>query len=95
MSELNGGSTKLYNDLPPRIYSSAKIASRMNTYLASLFGLDGKVALLTGAGGHLVGEMLRAAGHAGIKVVYCDLRLEDALRTCIAVKLGRLGSFAC
>ena len=66
----------------------------MNTYLRSSFGLDGKVTLLTGAGGHLFGEMLRAAGHAGIKVVYCDLRLEDALRTVTAVKLGRLGSFA-
>ena len=26
----------------------------MNTYLTSLFGLEGKVALLIGAGGHLV-----------------------------------------
>ena len=34
--------------------SSATILERMNTYLASLFGLEGKVALLTGAGGHLV-----------------------------------------
>ena len=25
----------------------------MNAYLSSLFGLDGKVALLTGAGGHM------------------------------------------
>ena len=40
----------------------------MNTYSACIFGLDGKVALLTGAGGYLVGEMLRAAGHAGIAV---------------------------
>ena len=53
----------------------------MNTYLTSLFGLEGKVALLTGAGGHLVGEMSRAAGLAGVKVVCCDLRLEDAQRT--------------
>ena len=53
----------------------------MNTYLTSLFGLEGKVALLTGAGGHLVAEMSRAAGLAGMKVVSCDLRLEDAQRT--------------
>ena len=53
----------------------------MNTYLTSLFGLEGKVVLLTGAGGHLVGEMSRAAGLAGMKVVCCDLRLEDAQRT--------------
>ena len=53
MSELNGGSTKLYSDLPPRIYSSATIPYHMNAYLSSLFGLDGKVAMLTGAGGHM------------------------------------------
>ena len=70
MSELNGGSTKLYSDLPPRIYSSATIPYNMNAYLSSLFGLDGKVALLTGAGGYLVGEMSPAyrapfGAHAG------------------------------
>jgi NAD(P)-dependent dehydrogenase (short-subunit alcohol dehydrogenase family) len=53
----------------------------MNTYLASLFGLEGKVALLIGAGGHLVSELSRAAGLAGMKVVCCDLRFEDAQRT--------------
>lgn len=53
----------------------------MNTYLTSLFGLEGKVALLTGAGGHLVGELSRAAGLAGMQVVCCDLRFEDAQRT--------------
>ena len=66
----------------------------MNAYLSSLFGLDGKVALLTGAGGYLVGEMSRAAGHARMTVVCCDLRLEDALRAGTAVQVGRLGSFA-
>ena len=65
----------------------------MNTYLASLFGLDRKVALLTGAGGHLVGEMLRAAGHAGIKLVCCDLWLEDALRAGKAVQSVWLNFF--
>ena len=53
----------------------------MNKQLTSLSGLEGKVALLTGAGGHLVAEMSRAAGLAGMKVVCCDLRLEDAQRT--------------
>ena len=67
----------------------------MNTYLASLFGLDGKVALLTGAGGHLVGEMSRAAGHAGMKVVCCDLRLEDALRTARAIEADGGSAIAC
>jgi NAD(P)-dependent dehydrogenase (short-subunit alcohol dehydrogenase family) len=53
----------------------------MNDYLASLFGLEGKVALLTGAGGFLVSEMSRAAARAGMKVVCCDVRHEDARRT--------------
>jgi NAD(P)-dependent dehydrogenase (short-subunit alcohol dehydrogenase family) len=53
----------------------------MNNYLNSLFNLDGKVVLLTGAGGHLVGEMSRAAGRAGMKVACCDVKLEDAQRT--------------
>jgi NAD(P)-dependent dehydrogenase (short-subunit alcohol dehydrogenase family) len=53
----------------------------MNDYLNSLFKLEGKVVLLTGAGGHLVGEMSRTAGRAGMKVVCCDIRLEDAQRT--------------
>lgn len=53
----------------------------MNTYLTALFGLEGKVALLTGAGGHLVGELSRAAGLAGMRVMCCDLHFEDAQRT--------------
>ena len=53
----------------------------MNDYVKSLFSLEGKVALLNGAGGFLVGEMSRAAGCSGMKVVCCDLRLEDAKRT--------------
>ena len=53
----------------------------MCDYLTSLFGLEGKVALLTGAGGHLVGEMSRAAGLAGITLVPSDLRLGDTQRT--------------
>ena len=53
----------------------------MSTYLTSLFGLEGKVALLTGAGGYLVDEMSRVAELAGTKVLCSDLRLEDAQRT--------------
>lgn len=53
----------------------------MNNYLESLFALNGKVVLLTGAGGFLVGELSRAAGRAGMKVVCCDSRLEQAQRT--------------
>jgi NAD(P)-dependent dehydrogenase (short-subunit alcohol dehydrogenase family) len=61
---------------------------QMNTYLDSLFGLDGKVALLTGAGGFLVGELSRAAARAGVKVVCCDSRLEAAQRTADEIRLS-------
>ena len=61
--------------------SSATILARMNTYLTSLLGFEGKIALLTGAGGYVVAEMSRAAGLAGTKVACSDLRLQDAQRT--------------
>lgn len=53
----------------------------MNTYLNELFNVQGKVVLMTGSGGFLVGEMARAAGKAGMKVVCCDFRLSDAEKT--------------
>jgi len=67
----------------------------VNNYLASLFGLEGKVALLTGAGGFLVGAMSRAAGQAGMKVVCCDVRAEDAQRTADAVNGAGGSAIAC
>lgn len=67
----------------------------MNTYISSLFGLEGKVTLLTGAGGFLVGELSRAAGRAGMKVVCCDVRLEDAQRTAAAVNEAGGAAIAC
>jgi NAD(P)-dependent dehydrogenase (short-subunit alcohol dehydrogenase family) len=50
----------------------------MSTYIENLFGLRGKVVLLTGAGGFLVGALSRAAGRAGMNVVCCDSRLDHA-----------------
>lgn len=67
----------------------------MNKYISSLFGLAGKVALLTGAGGFLVGELSRAAGRAGMKVVCCDVRLEDAQRTANEVNAAGGAAVAC
>ena len=61
---------------------------RDDSYLNSLFNLDGKVVLLTGAGGNLVGEISRSSALAGMKVVCCDMRLEDARRT-----TDQIGSF--
>ena len=50
----------------------------MNPYLNSLFNLDGRVAVITGAGGHLCGEMARGFARAGCSVALLDLRLEKA-----------------
>lgn len=50
----------------------------MNSYLNSLFNLEGKVAVVTGAGGHLCGEMARGLAKAGCKVAILDLRIEKA-----------------
>jgi NAD(P)-dependent dehydrogenase (short-subunit alcohol dehydrogenase family) len=53
----------------------------MNLFLNNLFNLQGKVVILTGSGGHLVSEMARSCGKVGMKVVCCDVNLEDAQRT--------------
>jgi NAD(P)-dependent dehydrogenase (short-subunit alcohol dehydrogenase family) len=48
-------------------------------YLASLFGLSKKVAVVTGGGGVLCGSMCRALAYAGAQVIVVDL-LEPAAR---------------
>lgn len=58
----------------------------MTDYLTAQFGLSGKVAVLTGAGGFLVGEMSRALGRADVKVVCLDARLEHAERTATEIR---------
>lgn len=50
----------------------------MNTYLNKLFNLEGKVAVVTGAGGHLCSEMARAFAKSGCSVAVLDLRIEKA-----------------
>jgi NAD(P)-dependent dehydrogenase (short-subunit alcohol dehydrogenase family) len=47
-------------------------------YLESLFGLSGKVAVVTGGGGVLCGAMSRALGSVGVKVAVLDLTPEAA-----------------
>ena len=49
-----------------------------NEYLESLFGLPGKVAVITGGGGVLCGAMSRALGSVRAKVAVLDLILEAA-----------------
>jgi NAD(P)-dependent dehydrogenase (short-subunit alcohol dehydrogenase family) len=53
----------------------------MNNYLNTKFNVENKVVLLTGAGGHLVGEMSRSLARAGMKIVCCDYKLELAEKT--------------
>jgi NAD(P)-dependent dehydrogenase (short-subunit alcohol dehydrogenase family) len=48
------------------------------SYLEELFDLDGRVVALTGAGGHLIGEMSRGLARAGMKVAVLDSRLDKA-----------------
>jgi NAD(P)-dependent dehydrogenase (short-subunit alcohol dehydrogenase family) len=50
----------------------------MADYLTEFFGLRGKVAVLTGAGGHLVSEMSRGLARAGARVAVLDKSLEAA-----------------
>lgn len=44
----------------------------MPDYLVELFGLQGKVAALTGAGGYLLSEMSRGLSKAGVRVALLD-----------------------
>jgi NAD(P)-dependent dehydrogenase (short-subunit alcohol dehydrogenase family) len=58
----------------------------MNEYISKTFGLDGRVVALTGAGGHLVGEMARALGRAGVRVAALDVSLAAAERTAAEIR---------
>ena len=50
----------------------------MSSFVKSLFDIEGRVAAVTGGGGYLCGEMARAFGQAGCRVVVLDLRPEKA-----------------
>ncbi len=62
----------------------------MNEFVNQLFNIEGKVAVVTGAGGHLCGEMARAFAKAGCAVAVLDLRLEKA--EAIANEIKSLGN---
>lgn len=49
-----------------------------SSYLSGLFGLEGKVAAVTGGGGVLCGSMSRALGRLGARVAVLDLFPEAA-----------------
>ena len=48
------------------------------SFVDEIFGIEGRAAILTGAGGHLIGEMSRALGLARCKVAVLDLRKDKA-----------------
>jgi NAD(P)-dependent dehydrogenase (short-subunit alcohol dehydrogenase family) len=50
----------------------------VNDHVSRVFALEGKVAVLTGAGGHLVGTMSRALARAGMRVAVVDTNAEAA-----------------
>ncbi len=64
----------------------------MTEFVQSLFGFEGKVAALTGAGGHLIGALSRGLAKAGAKVAVLDLRLDDAER--VAAEIVAAGGAA-
>ncbi len=51
-----------------------------NDYLGELFGLSGKVAVVTGGGGVLCGTLSRALGRLGVAVAVLDLSAAAAQR---------------
>ncbi len=52
-----------------------------NEKLTGLFGIEGKVAAVTGAGGVLFGAVARGLAEVGVKVAAMDLRLHEAQKT--------------
>ena len=48
------------------------------SFIDQLFNLEGKVVVITGAGGHLCSEMIRAFAKVGCYVCILDIRLEKA-----------------
>ena len=49
------------------------------TFIDNLFNLNSKVVVITGAGGHLCGEMVRGFAKAGCSVAILDVRHQKAL----------------
>ncbi len=49
--------------------------------LKELFSIEGKVAVITGAGGVLFGTVARGMAELGAKIAALDLRLNEAQKT--------------
>ena len=50
----------------------------MSNFINNLFNLNGKLAVVTGAGGHLCSEMAKGLAKAGCSIVVIDIRKEKA-----------------
>jgi len=57
-------------------------------YLVELFGIEGKVAAITGGGGVLCGVMARAMGRLGAKVAVLDISREAAGNVAAEISAG-------
>jgi NAD(P)-dependent dehydrogenase (short-subunit alcohol dehydrogenase family) len=57
--------------------------------MENIFDLTGKVAVITGAGGVLCGEMAKALGAAGAKVAVLDLSEEAAKKVADEINENR------
>lgn len=55
-------------------------------YLTKLFTLEGKVAAITGAGGHLCSMMAKSLARAGAKIAVLDMNAENAKEVVYAIK---------
>ena len=55
----------------------------MNNFLNQIYNLQDKLAVITGAGGHLCSEMARGFLKAGCSVILLDKRLEMLKKTCM------------
>ena len=64
----------------------------MSNYLANLFNLEGKVAVVIGAGGHLCSEIAKGFAYAGCSVAILDLRLEKAEIVASSIKESGLNA---
>lgn len=58
----------------------------MPQYLTTLFGLEGRTAALTGAGGFLISEMAHGLARAGARVAVIDRDLAQAERVAAAIR---------
>lgn len=62
------------------------MSTRHNNCLEELFGLEGRVAVVTGGGGVLCGAMSRALGRVGVKMAVLDLIPQAAQKVADEIK---------